>query len=72
MSTTIYVLDRNVKNIGIFYLKIFPFLVVKISIYLNRHVFVMIQFDSLSFYSSDKSESIFLLVITRRNNGTSL
>ena len=29
------------KNIRIFYLKIFLFLVVKISIYLNRHVFVM-------------------------------
>ena len=30
------------KNIRIFYLKIFIFLVVKFSIYLNRHVFVMI------------------------------
>ena len=29
------------KNIRIFYLEIFPFLVVKFSIYLNRHVFVM-------------------------------
>ena len=29
------------KNIRIFYLKIFLFLVVKFSIYLNRHVFVM-------------------------------
>ena len=29
------------KNIRIFYLKIFPFLVVKFSIYLNRRVFVM-------------------------------
>ena len=29
------------KNIRIFYMKIFPFLVVKFSIYLNRHVFVM-------------------------------
>ena len=29
------------KNVRIFYLKIFPFLVVKFSIYLNRHVFVM-------------------------------
>ena len=29
------------KNIRIFYLKIFNFLVVKFSIYLNRHVFVM-------------------------------
>ena len=38
---TIYVLSRNMKNIRIFYLKIFNFLVVKFSIYLNRHVFVM-------------------------------
>ena len=29
------------KNIRIFYLEIFPFLVVKLSIYLNRRVFVM-------------------------------
>ena len=29
------------KNIRMFYLKIFFFLVVKISVYLNRHVFVM-------------------------------
>ena len=29
------------KNIRIFYLKIFTFLVVKFSVYLNRHVFVM-------------------------------
>ena len=30
------------KNVRIFYLKIFLFLVVKFSIYLNRRVFVMI------------------------------
>ena len=30
------------KNITIFYLKIYPFLVVKFSIYLNRRVFVML------------------------------
>ena len=29
------------KNIRFFYLKIFIFLVVKFSVYLNRHVFVM-------------------------------
>ena len=29
------------KNTRIFYLEIFPFLVVKLSIYLNRRVFVM-------------------------------
>ena len=40
---TIYVLRRNMKNIRIFYLKIFSFLVVKFSVYLNRHVFVMVS-----------------------------
>ena len=34
-------LSRNMKNIRIFYLKIFIFLVVKFSVYLNRCVFVM-------------------------------
>ena len=38
---TIYVLSRNMKNIRSFYLKIFIFLMVKFSVYLNRHVFVM-------------------------------
>ena len=38
---TIYVLNRNMKIIRIFYLKIFIFLVLKFSVYLNRHVFVM-------------------------------
>ena len=36
------------KNIRIFYLKIFLFLVVKFSIYLNRHVFVMIGLSAAS------------------------
>ena len=31
------------KNIRIFYLKIFSFLVVKFSVYLNGHVFVMVM-----------------------------
>ena len=30
------------KNIRTFYLKIFIFMVVKFSVYLNRHVFVMV------------------------------
>ena len=37
-STTIYVLSRNMKHIRVFYLKIFSFLVVKFSMYLNRRV----------------------------------
>ena len=35
-------LSRNMKNIRIFCLKKFHFLVVKFSVYLNRRVFVMI------------------------------
>ena len=34
------------KNIRVFYLKIFSFLEVKFSIYLNRRVFVMCDFGS--------------------------
>ena len=41
MSTTIYVLSRNVKKYQSFLSEKFHFLVVKFSIYLNRHVFVM-------------------------------
>ena len=37
------------KNIRIFYLKIFPFLVVKFSIYLNRRVFVMNQCSAIDY-----------------------
>ena len=40
---TIYVLSRNKKKYQNFYLKIFIFMVVKFSVYLNRHVFVMYQ-----------------------------
>ena len=36
-----YVMSRSLKNIGSFYLKNFHYLVVKFSVYLNRHVFVM-------------------------------
>ena len=34
-------LSRNMTNIRIFYLKIFHFLMIKFSVYLNRHVFVI-------------------------------
>ena len=43
-----YVLSRNMKNIRFFYLKIFIFLVMKFSVYLNRHVLVMLLKNSLS------------------------
>ena len=39
---TIYVLSRNVKKYQNVLSEIFHFLVVKLSVYLNRHVFVMI------------------------------
>ena len=38
---TIYVLNRDMNNSRFFYLKIFIFLVIKFSVYLNRHAFVM-------------------------------
>ena len=38
----LYVLSRNLKNIKSFLSEIFQFLEVKISIYLNRRIFVMI------------------------------
>ena len=42
------------KNIRIFHLENFPFLVVKFSIYLNRRVFVMLKSAS-AFAQSDQS-----------------
>ena len=42
MSTTIYVLSRNMRKYQNFLSDIFHFWVVKFSVYLNRHVFVMI------------------------------
>ena len=47
---TIHVLNRNMKNIRIFYLKIFIVLVVKFSVYLNRHVFVMVRLQDCLLY----------------------
>ena len=40
---TIYVLSRNVKNIRVFLSENFQFLEVKFSIYLNRHIFVIVS-----------------------------
>ena len=42
------------KNIRIFHLKIFIFLLVKFSVYLNRRVFVMISIDILSQFFINK------------------
>ena len=49
-STTIYALSRNRKTTRIVHLKVFIFLVVKFSIYLNRLVFVIIICLSSFFY----------------------
>ena len=51
---TIYVLSRNVKNIRIFYLKMFLLLMAKFSIYmyLNRRLFVMVIALLWHFYSN--------------------
>ena len=44
MSThNLLFLSRNMKNIRIFYLKHYHFLVVKFSVHLNRRVFVMLN-----------------------------
>ena len=50
------------KNIEFFYLKIFIFLVVKFSVYLNRHVFVMFDdYSGIKFLFSIK-RMLFLLI----------
>ena len=53
------------KNIRVFYLKIFIFLVVKFSLYLNRHVFVMCgqnsAHESAVFHSTEPFIITFLL-----------
>ena len=41
MEPTIYVLCRNMKNIRIYLSENFHLLLVKFSVYWNRHVFVM-------------------------------
>ena len=46
------------KNIRIFYLEIFPFLVVKFSIYLNRRVFVMISKYKSVIYKNMHEQSL--------------
>ena len=46
------------KNIRIFYLKIFNFLVVKFSIYLNRHVFVMDWINNIFSVVLDNEDNI--------------
>ena len=45
-KTVVNVLSRNVKNIRCFLSEKFHFLVLKFSVYLNRHVFVMLRYRS--------------------------
>ena len=51
------------KNIRIFYLKIFHFVVVKFSIYLNRNVFVMNAQADLNLRWAYMSEGTFSDVV---------
>ena len=52
LEPTIHVLNRNMKNISIFYLNNFLFCEVIFSVYLNRRAFVMEPsvIESLKFY----------------------
>ena len=55
------------KNIRIFHLKIFIFLVVKFSVYLNRHVFVMpvnpsFTIEKWSLRGSNLYRNVFVMV----------
>ena len=54
------------KNIGDFYLKIFSFLEVKLSIYLNRRVFVM----RWELYSAADPSKIFRVCINAKMKST--
>ena len=62
------------KNIRIFYLKIFIFLVVKFSVFLNRHFFVMweqiLYFKSCPYFGSDSRGicSRFFLGVCKNNS----
>ena len=62
---TIYVLSRNMKNIRVFYLKIFRFFGAKFSIYLNRQVFVMFVHNSrLMIFGSSNT---YLVIVILQN-----
>ena len=61
--STLYVLSWNMKSTRIFYLKIFNFFVVKFSVYLNRHVFVMYVL-SLFLHISPYSDTSIRMCIT--------
>ena len=52
------VLSRNKKNIRIFHLKIFIFLVVKFSIYLNMCVFIMAAQDIQNATKEDSDQGL--------------
>ena len=50
MSTHNLCFEQKYENIRIFLSENFPFLVVKFSVYLNRHVFVMLIFFIFFFF----------------------
>ena len=47
------------KNIRNFYLKIFIFLVRKFSVYLNRHVFVLLSVPHISFIGASEKAMLY-------------
>ena len=52
------------KNVRAFYLKNFQFLEVKLSIYLNRRVFVMIEItDSDDEHNNNSNDYMYMLLI---------
>ena len=57
MSTHNLCFEQKYEKYQRFYLKIFNFLEVKFSIYLNRHVFVMRNFASLAIQNVPKEDS---------------
>ena len=59
MSTHNLCFEKKYEKYQIFLSEIFPFLVVKFSIYLNRHVFIMAQWVTKvpSFHYVDSKDS---------------
>ena len=64
---TIYVLSRNIKNIRIFYLKIFLFWLKKISVYLNRRVFLMTVLADQTWSSQTKMNRLHRKIVFLHN-----
>ena len=67
LEPPIYVLSRNMKNIGVFLSENFQFLVVKFSIYLNRHVFIMQQLFEFGRRVTQRQVRVDVWVLTVKN-----